>query len=193
MGRVLSRIFCKPNSEPDSNLRITSGGAENSKKTAGKSSIKYVLVEKKKSQVCPNAIIPPAIMEGMSEKGLVTTIPLPTNMPEPNRKDPAALKSYEFIWRGGASKVILTGAFDEWSQSILMARDHANGVFRSTIRLDPTKKWIFKFVVDGTWRCSDDFAIETDKFGNANNVIHPMESQAFQDAFKPAEGMGAWA
>lgn len=80
---------------------------------------------------------------------------------------------HEFIWKYGGSKVILTGSFDEWSQSILMVRDHANGVFRATVNLDPTQTWYFKFVVDGVWRCSLDFCTETDATGNVNNILRP--------------------
>lgn len=80
---------------------------------------------------------------------------------------------HEFVWKYGGSKVILTGSFDEWSQSILMVRDHANGVFRATVNLDPTQTWHFKFVVDGVWRCSLDFCTETDATGNVNNILRP--------------------
>jgi hypothetical protein len=79
---------------------------------------------------------------------------------------------HEFIWKYGGNKVILTGTFDEWSQSILMTKDHT-GVFRSTVNLDASQTWHFKFVVDGVWRCSLDFCSETDVTGNVNNVLLP--------------------
>lgn len=68
--------------------------------------------------------------------------------------------------------MILTGNFDEWSQSILMVRDQM-GIFRATVNLDPMKTWHFKFVVDGIWRCSMDFATEVDEDGNVNNILQP--------------------
>ena len=100
----------------------------------------------------------------------------PVNTPGPNTAvGRAATKTgtpHEFVWKYGGTKVILTGNFDDWSQSILMMRDHANGIFRATVDLDSKQTWIFKFVVDGVWRCSLDFCtIEQD--GNVNNVIYP--------------------
>ena len=79
---------------------------------------------------------------------------------------------HDFVWKNGGGKVCLTGSFDNWSQSILMARDQ-NGVFRATVNLNPKQKWVFKFVVDNVWRCSLDFASEIDENGNVNNVIYP--------------------
>lgn len=79
---------------------------------------------------------------------------------------------HEFAWRSGGGKVCLTGSFDNWSQSILMTKDQS-GVFRATVLLNPHLAWYFKFVVDGVWRCSLDFASETDAQGNVNNVIYP--------------------
>lgn len=81
---------------------------------------------------------------------------------------------HEFIWKYGGNRISLTGTFDEWRQTIIMNRD-PTGLFRATINLDPHKKWIFKFVVDGIWRCSLDFPTETDEHGNVNNVIYPDE------------------
>lgn len=68
--------------------------------------------------------------------------------------------------------MVLTGTFDEWQQGTTMIRD-PTGCHGATIDLDPSQKWIFKFVVDGIWRCSLDFATETDALGNVNNVIYP--------------------
>lgn len=86
--------------------------------------------------------------------------------------------SHEFVWKYGGSRVILTGNFDDWSESVVMVKDHANGVFRANVTLDPTKTWYFKFVVDGVWRCSLDFCTETDASGNVNNVLYPEASQS---------------
>ena len=46
-------------------------------------------------------------------------------------------------------------------------------IYRATIPLDPDETHEFKFVVDGVWRCSLDFATVTDPQGNVNNVIRP--------------------
>lgn len=101
-----------------------------------------------------------------------------TEVVVPNSKKALANHSisttpHEFVWKYGGNKVILTGSFDEWSQSILMVRDHANELFRATVNLDPSRTWYFKFVVDNVWRCSLDFCTETDGTGNVNNVLYP--------------------
>jgi hypothetical protein len=105
----------------------------------------------------------------------------PVNIPAPNvstigrNTTKTRTTPHEFVWKYGGGKVILTGDFDDWSQSILMVRDHANGIFRATVNLDPAETWIFKFVVDGVWRCSLDFCtVERD--GIVNNVIYPEHS-----------------
>lgn len=81
---------------------------------------------------------------------------------------------YEFQWRHDGRFVILTGTFDQWQGTIHMKRDHDSGYFYSTLFLDPKRKWIFKFIVDGVWRCSLDFLTEIDIQGNVNNVIYPI-------------------
>lgn len=88
---------------------------------------------------------------------------------------PSTAIPHEFVWRSGGSKVCLTGSFDNWTQSILMTKDQS-GIFRATVLLDPHLTWYFKFVVDGVWRCSLDFASEADAQGHVNNVIYPSSS-----------------
>lgn len=80
---------------------------------------------------------------------------------------------HEFIWKYGGQKVFLTGSFDQWRSSVAMVHDQADDVFRATVNLDPASTWYYKFVVDGVWRCSLDFATETDVHGNVNNVLYP--------------------
>lgn len=82
----------------------------------------------------------------------------------------------EFIWKHGGSNVTLTGTFDGWNKSIKMRRDQF-GIFRVTIPLDPTVPWIFKFVVDGVWRCSMDLPTVTDQAGNVNNILPPLSEK----------------
>lgn len=79
---------------------------------------------------------------------------------------------HEFVWKKGGNKVCLTGSFDGWNQSVLMTRDQ-NGSYRAIINLREGEKQLFKFVVDGVWRCSLDFPCETDGQGNVNNVLYP--------------------
>ncbi|KAJ3032158.1 hypothetical protein HDV00_007969 [Rhizophlyctis rosea] len=68
--------------------------------------------------------------------------------------------------------VILTGTFDNWSQSIHLPRDpHNFDEFVVTLQLDRTKEHVFKFVVDGEWRCSAAFGTRVDEAGCVNNVL----------------------
>ncbi len=80
-------------------------------------------------------------------------------------------KPVEFTWKHGGNNVILTGSFDNWQQSIPMARDNHNDMWRKTVLLDPSGIHQFKFIVDGVWRCSLDWETATDESGNVNNVI----------------------
>lgn len=82
-------------------------------------------------------------------------------------------KPVEFLWKHGGSHVIITGSFDNWSQSITMAKDSANDLWRKTLLLDPSSPHEFKFVVDGVWRCSLDWDTNTDSQGHVNNIIRP--------------------
>lgn len=83
---------------------------------------------------------------------------------------------HEFVWKYGGNRVILTGSFDNWNQSVQMTRDQSDSrIFRATVILDPEALWRFKFVVDGVWRCSLDFDTETDSAGNVNNIWPPTK------------------
>ena len=91
-----------------------------------------------------------------------------------NVKNSNSLVLYEFTWKHGGDKIILTGSFDEWKQTVVMKPDLAdNTVFKAVVPLDPTKTHQFKYVIDGIWRCSLDFPTVTDNVGNVNNVLHP--------------------
>jgi len=81
---------------------------------------------------------------------------------------------HEFIWRHGGNRVLLTGTFDNWSKSIQMTRQH-DGTHRVIIKLDSNKKWLYKFVIDGEWRCTLGDDTEKDERGNVNNVLLPEE------------------
>lgn len=93
-----------------------------------------------------------------------------------------ATTPYEFIWKHGGQRVVVTGTFDGWQQTVVMTRDHAHRVFRATVSLpagNEHAKVAFKFVVDGVWRCSLDWPCEADGNGNVNNVL---ETKALQKA-----------
>ncbi|KAJ3320337.1 hypothetical protein HDV06_005368 [Boothiomyces sp. JEL0866] len=68
-----------------------------------------------------------------------------------------------------ATKVIVTGDFDNWSQSVELAL--VDGVFQAEI--PPS---VFKFVVDGEWKVSQEYEIVTDEQGNQNNILRPEQA-----------------
>ncbi|KAF9932763.1 hypothetical protein BGZ67_004580 [Mortierella alpina] len=81
---------------------------------------------------------------------------------------------HRFQWRQGGTNVMVTGTFDDWQQSIKLKPtlgDHLEAI----VNLDRSKKILFKFVVDGHWHCSDEFATESDPSGNQNNILPPIK------------------
>lgn len=82
-----------------------------------------------------------------------------------------------FIWRYGGQQVYLTGEWDDWTgNTMCMQYDTEYEVFRAVVLLDSSVDWQFKFIVDGTWRCSLDYATITDSVGNVNNVLYGEQS-----------------
>ncbi|KAF9276421.1 hypothetical protein BGZ68_010026 [Mortierella alpina] len=82
---------------------------------------------------------------------------------------------HRFQWGKGGENVIVTGTFDDWQQSIKLKRTFGDH-FEAIVDLDRSKKILFKFVVDGHWQCSDEFATESDHSGNQNNILPPIKA-----------------
>ena len=76
---------------------------------------------------------------------------------------------YTFEWTEGGHRVLLTGQFVSWNQFFEMEKNQ-NGVHQCVITL-PKQIYQFKFVVDGTWRCSNKYQMIDDGSHNTNNVI----------------------
>ncbi|GMF87767.1 unnamed protein product [[Candida] boidinii] len=51
---------------------------------------------------------------------------------------------------------------------------------------NPEEKIYFKFIVDGDWKTSDSFEIETDDSDNSNNVIYYKDLVSIKDTSKEA-------
>ena len=86
---------------------------------------------------------------------------------------------YQFVWKHNGERVFITGNFDNWKCSLKLAKNNDTGLFETIIRVDPREKLIFKFIVDGVWRCSMDFPTEFDDMQNVNNVIYPDDVQVY--------------
>ncbi|KAJ3163598.1 hypothetical protein HDU86_000181 [Geranomyces michiganensis] len=89
------------------------------------------------------------------------------------------IQLFTFRWHHSAAKnVILTGTFDNWSQSITLPRDpQCADEFCITLALDRLLRHEFKFVVDGEWRCSHAFKTTFDASGFVNNVIEELSRE----------------
>jgi hypothetical protein len=74
----------------------------------------------------------------------------------------------------GPSEVIVTGTFDNWSQSLPLVKT-SKGDFEITLPLKPEnaadERVVFKFVVDGEWKTSQEYEIANED-GNINNIIY---------------------
>ncbi|KAJ3092699.1 Inhibitor of growth protein 4, partial [Quaeritorhiza haematococci] len=86
----------------------------------------------------------------------------------------------EFVWpESFPQKVVVTGSFDSWSQSLEAKLD--GSVFRAHIELPVGEEIVFKFVVDGVWKVASNYETVSDESGNVNNVLTvsaPSESVA---------------
>ncbi|CCF56182.1 hypothetical protein KAFR_0A07480 [Kazachstania africana CBS 2517] len=82
---------------------------------------------------------------------------------------------YKFNWCGSAGEVILTGTFDNWGQSITLDKIN-DELFSKKLEFPKEKaaldgKIFFKFIVDGEWKTSGNYNVETDDKGNLNNFL----------------------
>ncbi|KAL1922385.1 uncharacterized protein VTP21DRAFT_9924 [Calcarisporiella thermophila] len=83
----------------------------------------------------------------------------------------------EFLWRRGGNEVFVTGTFDDWKKTLKMAKSSAGNqvVHYACPSIDRSRPQLFKFVVDGEWRCDPDLPIVRDEGGNENHQLPKME------------------
>ncbi|CAO3566493.1 unnamed protein product [Mortierella alpina] len=109
----------------------------------------------------------------------IAALPLHNDAVKAKKEDVSAKASkyvpHRFQWTQGGTNVVVTGTFDDWQQSIKLKRTRGEH-FEATVDLDRSKTILFKFVVDGHWRCSDEFATEADHSGNQNNILPPIKA-----------------
>lgn len=74
-------------------------------------------------------------------------------------------------YKGTAQKVVLTGDFDNWKQTIEMKLNPETGFFEKTLFVDYALDYGFKFVVDGTWVTSVEYPVVKDYKQNVNNLL----------------------
>lgn len=94
--------------------------------------------------------------------------------PLPRTIVPGEKMPHEFIWKYGGKEISLYGDWDDWQAGIkLQPRLEGEG-HSTTVLLDASKPWTFKYVVDGEWRCTLDLPTVQDEKGNVNNILHPL-------------------
>ncbi|RCK63559.1 hypothetical protein Cantr_09568 [Candida viswanathii] len=101
---------------------------------------------------------------------------------------------YTFTWPAGPQEVILTGTFDDWSQSLPLVKQ-TDGSFSLEVPLPgETDDITYKYVVDGEWKVNPEEATTKDDAGNENNVIvkeQLHELTTMPGAFVPESGLAA--
>lgn len=78
--------------------------------------------------------------------------------------------SYTFIWNGEGNDVKLTGTFSNWEKKYQMKKDPNNNIFKLELPLEH-KVYQYKFIIDGTWKFSEDCPMIDDGRGNINNIL----------------------
>ncbi|KAG0654496.1 hypothetical protein C6P45_003362 [Maudiozyma exigua] len=89
------------------------------------------------------------------------------------------MSNYVFTWPAGPQDVVLTGEFDHWKGTMPLVKQ-ANGSFELSFPIDTTKKFVFKFIVDGEWTVSDTYKKEADAGGIENNYLNIEDIVAVQ-------------
>ena len=77
---------------------------------------------------------------------------------------------YAISWNEGGNNVLLTGDFVNWNQYFEMVKLKETNTFTLNLTL-PKKPIQFKFIVDGVWKCSQNYQIVPDNSYNLNNCI----------------------
>ena len=75
----------------------------------------------------------------------------------------------KFYWNEGGKEVFITGSFLEWNKRLKMHKNK-NNIFEVELFL-AKGKYEFKFIVDGSWKCSSNYQQIKDDRGNNNNFI----------------------
>ncbi|OAQ35732.1 carbohydrate-binding module family 48 protein [Linnemannia elongata AG-77] len=116
------------------------------------------------------------LAEGASPiaRNILDTASTPAALPQPPKR---AFVAHTFQWKNGGGVVKITGTFDNWGESIVLKKVRGNqDQSEIVIDLDRSQKTLFKFVVDGQWKCTDEYPTEYDSIGNLNNVLPALNA-----------------
>ncbi|KAJ3298590.1 hypothetical protein HDU79_009355 [Rhizoclosmatium sp. JEL0117] len=100
---------------------------------------------------------------------------------------------FEWAASGPTDRVVVTGEFDSWAQSIELEKNADGSLFSAKVLLDdsvqPGDRIMYKasFVVDGVWKTSAANPTQFDDYGNENNVFTfiPTEPVRVAPAVQP--------
>ncbi|KAF9952359.1 hypothetical protein BGZ72_006334 [Mortierella alpina] len=117
-------------------------------------------------------IIPSKTKEEMLQSAPEEPVVSPVSSHASSHHRRSGVLPQKFHWKHGGEVVKVTGTFDDWKETVHLRKvPSTRDEFAAIVDLDRTKHIQFKFVVDGVWRCSTEFATEYDCSGNVNNVL----------------------
>ena len=91
-----------------------------------------------------------------------------TNEEIPNKNSTEV--KFTFIWDEGGKNVKVTGSFVNWASQFDMVYNQEEKVFKYEVTLSKSKH-LFKFIVDGIWKCSQKYPQMRDNSNNSNNFV----------------------
>ena len=92
-------------------------------------------------------------------------------------------------WKEGGNEHLITGSFVNWDKFYNLVFNSETGHFEYNVNL-PKGNYEFKFIIDGTWRCSKYYPIVRDRNGNANNYIEVTENTVNVSSSKRSNNEG---
>ncbi|KAI8815135.1 hypothetical protein BJ742DRAFT_5368 [Cladochytrium replicatum] len=85
--------------------------------------------------------------------------------------------THRFAWNGHGKHVVVTGSFDDWSQSLVLQKkpDDLKGPFFAAYTFpestEPGTRIVYKYVIDNEWIHDADLPYGTDEYQNINNFF----------------------
>ena len=92
-------------------------------------------------------------------------------------------KNFIFTWSEGGNEVKITGSFSDWKVQYQMAKDPKDQIFKLELPLK-NEIYQYKFIVDNAWKCSKNYPIIDDGYGNINNILDNTSNEIVQSKEK---------
>jgi hypothetical protein len=88
-------------------------------------------------------------------------------------------KNFIFTWSEGGNDVKITGSFSDWKVQYQMTKDPKDQMFKLELPLK-NEIYQYKFIVDNAWKCSKNYPIIDDGYGNINNILDNTKNESVQ-------------